>query len=298
MKLIVTLPAYNEEKNIGAVIRDIHTELKKHNYDYKILVVDDGSKDKTAEISKSEGAVVIKHPMNYGLAESFKTEMKGCLGHNPDVIVHIDADGQYRAEDIPRLVGEVKKGNDLVLGSRFSGKIEYMPLIKRLGNIAFSRVVSNIIRKKLVDTQTGFRAFTKEIAKLPIISTYTYTQEQIIRAAKQKSRIKEIPVYFRKRGKGTKSRLMRNPYHYAKSAWLNLIRIYRDYEPLKFFGWPGLSFILLSIILSLRLLFNFAKRHFPLGYWDEYVPTLILIAILIFGGLQLIFFGLLADMKR
>ena len=126
-----------------------------------------------------------------------------CLKLNVDAIVHIDADGQYLPKEIPSLIKEVENGNDLVLGSRFKGQIEQMPVTKRLGNIAFSKVISQLTGIRISDAQTGFRAFTREVAeKIQIISNHTYTQEQIIRAVKQKFRIKEVPVYFaRRKGK-------------------------------------------------------------------------------------------------
>jgi len=234
MKIVVTIPAYNERRTIGPLISGIRKVMIENKYDYEILVLDDGSKDNTVQIAKKKKAIVFSHPKNYGLAETFKTEIEKALELKADIIVHIDADHQYLPKEIPKLIDGIKKGYDLVLGSRFKGKIEHMPLIKRFGNKAFSRVISNISGLKISDAQTGFRAFTKEVArKINITSNHTYTQEQIIRAVKQKFRIKEVPVYFAKR-KG-KSRLMSNPFSYAIRAWINIIRTYRDYEPLKFF---------------------------------------------------------------
>ena len=103
MKVVVTIPAYNEERNIGKVIKDIHRALKGWKK-YQIVVVDDGSTDKTSSIANQLGALVVKHPRNYGLAETYRTEMKKCLDLQADVIVHIDADAQYPAEDIPRQI--------------------------------------------------------------------------------------------------------------------------------------------------------------------------------------------------
>ena len=194
--IVITIPAYNEEKTIGLVINKIKSVMDKTKYKCKVLVVDDGSKDKTKEVAKKAGALVYSHPYNYGLAETFRTEMKKCLELKADVIVHTDADGQYLAEEIPNLIKEVENGYDLVLGSRFRGRIQYMPLTKRIGNNAFSRVISKITRLNITDAQTGFRAFTKEVAKLNIISNHTYTQEQIIKAVHNKFRIKEIPATF------------------------------------------------------------------------------------------------------
>ena len=293
MRIIITIPAYNEEKTLGQVLKDIKKHVSKKDYDYSILVVNDGSTDRTAQIARNEKVTVISHPRNFGLAETFKTEMKKCLEMGADIIVHTDADGQYRAEEIPNLIEEVKKGSDLVLGSRFKGHIESMPIIKRIGNKAFSRVISEITKQKITDGQTGFRAFTKEIAKLPITSNHTYTQEQIIRASKEKFKIKEIPAYFAKRGGKTKSRLMKSPFEYATRAWINLFRIYRDYEPLRFFGYIGGLFILVGVFLGIWITYNIILTGSAGG-----IPRVILSTLALTTGLQILLFGFLADMYR
>lgn len=293
MKIIVTIPAYNEEKSIGRLVSGIKRVMDEGGYDYKILVVDDGSKDKTAVIAKKAGAIVYSHPKNYGLAECFKSEIEKCLELKADIIVHIDADLQYRPEEIPKLLKEIENGYDLVLGSRFKGKIEYMPLIKRIGNIAFSKAVSQITRIRISDAQTGFRAFTKKVAEItPITSNHTYTQEQIIRAVRKKFRVKEVPIYFAKRD--GKSRLMSNPFGYAIRASINLIRIYRDFEPLKFFGFIGGFILLIGFALGLYLVyFQFfgagAFRHMGLIMLDILIITI---------GLQVVIFGFIADMLK
>src|SRR3989344_6314931 len=134
MKVVVSIPAYNEERTIGKVIDDIKTSLSQTNYDYDILVLNDGSRDKTAEIANSKGAIVISNPRNLGLAETFKREMQECLKLKADIIVHTDADNQYPAHYLPKLIKKVEEGYDLVLGSRF-GKGKYSgSLLKSLGN--------------------------------------------------------------------------------------------------------------------------------------------------------------------
>ena len=292
MKIAVTIPAYNEEKSIVKLITGIKAIMNSCRYNYKILVVDDGSKDKTAEIAKKAGAIVYSHPKNYGLAETFKTEIKKCLEAKADIIVHIDADGQYLAKEIPKLINEVKNGYDLVLGSRFKGKIEYMPLVKRIGNKVFSKVVSQVCKMKITDAQTGFRAFTREVANdVSIISNHTYTQEQIIKAVKQKFKVKEIPIYFAKRN--GKSKLIRNPFEYAIKAWINITRIYRDYEPLKFFGILGMLVFGIGFLIGLYLVY----LHFTSGIVGHF--ALIMLDVLILSiGLQIVIFGFLADMNR
>ncbi|MFH1052997.1 MAG: glycosyltransferase family 2 protein [Candidatus Woesearchaeota archaeon] len=293
-KVIISIPAYNEEKTIGPVIDNIKKVMDNTDYQYKILVVDDGSKDNTKFIAEQKGADVVSHQRNYGLAEAFRTEMKECQKMNFDVIIHTDADGQYHAEDIPRLIKEVENGYDLILGSRFRGKIEGMPLVKMIGNKAFSKVISSITKLKITDGQTGFRAFTRDIVeKVKITSTHTYTQEQIIRSAKEKFSIKEIPVNFAKRGGGTKSRLISNPFEYAAKAWLNIIRIIRDYEPLKIFGTIGMFMILVGVLLGIWLVAKFIEAG-RVGH--PYVSILMVLFIIV--GLQIWLFGLLADMMK
>ncbi|MBU0628862.1 MAG: glycosyltransferase family 2 protein [Nanoarchaeota archaeon] len=292
MKVVITIPAYNEEKTIGRVIRDIKKVMHEISAECKILVIDDGSKDKTSEIAKKEGVIVFSHPINYGLAETFRTEMKKAAELDPDIIVHTDADGQYLASEIPKLIAPIKnKRADLVLGSRFKGRIESMPLIKKIGNRAFSKVISNITRTKISDGQTGFRAFTKEVAAIEIKSNHTYTQEQVIKAVLNKFRIVEVPVYFAER-KG-KSRLIKNPLEYAVKAWMNILRVYRDYEPLKFFGKIGGSFLTAGMLIGLYFIY----LHLTTGI-SGHLGLLFLMLLLIFSGIQIILFGLLADMNK
>ena len=291
MKVVVTIPAFNEEKTIGYTIREIKNVMDKTSYNYKILILDDGSSDKTFEIARKNGAVVVSNKRNLGLAETFKREMKECLKLKADIIVHTDADGQYPAYYIPEMIEKVEQGYDLVLGSRF-GKGNYggSSLMNKLGNRAFARVFSNLLKTKITDTTTGFRAFTKEVAELPLINTFTYTQEQLIRAGKSKMKIGEIPI---KTNKTRPSKLFKNPFDYAIKAWINIFRIYRDFEPLKFFGRIGLIFILAGFLLGLFILYRIITVGSAGG-----IPRVILSMLLILVGIQIAFFGFLADMYK
>jgi glycosyltransferase involved in cell wall biosynthesis len=288
MNVVVSIPAYNEERTIERVISDIKHTLK--GYSYKVLVVDDGSTDRTAQLAKKSGALVVSHPTNLGLAEAFKTEMEHALKINPDIIVHTDADGQYPAQGIPKLIAKVKEGNQLVLGSRF-GRGRYRGgLSKALGNRAFAIVFSNLLRTRITDTTTGFRAFTPTVARLPVINTFTYTQEQLIRARNAKLRIAEVPINARRT---RRSRLFTNPMDYALKSWINIMRIYRDFAPLKFFGAFGGFFLLMGLGLSVWILTTLVKTGSVGG-----IPRVILAAICILTGVQIVLFGFLADMNR
>ncbi len=290
MQIVISMPAFNEENTILSVINEIQLVMDQTQYKYKILVLNDGSQDKTEEIAKKAGALVRSHDRNKGLAETFKSEMKFCLDEKADIIVHTDADGQYPASYIPKLIEEIINGNDLVLGSRFSGKIESMSFIKRIGNIAFAKVFTQLCKTKITDSTTGFRAFTKSVAKeIELNTKFTYTHEQLIKAARQKFKIIEIPIYARKT---RESKLMKGPFDYAIKAWINLIRIYRDYDPLSFFGKIGITMIALGLLISLYITYYYLSYGFVGG-----IPRVILSAMLILSGIQIIIFGLLADMR-
>jgi len=291
MKIIISIPAYNEEETIGKVIEEIKEETKNSKDKIEILVFNDGSKDKTEEKAREKGVIVVSHQENEGLAKTFRDEMKECIKRKADIIVHTDADGQYYAKDIPRLIEKIKEGNDLVLGTRFYTNIGHMPWLKRGGNKAFARVFTKMTGVKVTDTTTGFRAFTRELAeKIEFINNFTYTQEQIIRAARQKFRIAEIGIETRKT---RKSRLFRNPFEYAFKAWINILRIYRDYDPLKFFGRIGLTLMTLGGIIGIY----FVYLHLTTGI-EGHIGLLFLMTLLILIGIQIIAFGFLADMKK
>ena len=222
-KVVITIPAYNEEESIGAVINEIKTVMSNTNYIYQIMLLDDGSVDRTKKITEENGVLFFSNGCNKGLAYTFKKEMEICCGLEADIIVHIDADGQYPPKYIPEMIESVLDGYDLVLGSRFGKGVYDGSIGKKLGNMFFARILSLIFRKNLHDTTTGFRAFTKEIAQLPIGSKFTYTQEQLIHAIRYKKLIKEIPIIARKT---RKSRLFSNIFEYFYRATITILRIF------------------------------------------------------------------------
>ena len=288
MKIVISIPAFNEEKTLGKVINEIKGVMKL--YDYQVLVLDDGSDDKTVEVAKKNGAVVVSNKRNLGLAETFKREMTECLKLKADIIVHTDADGQYPSSYIPLMIKKVQTGNDLVLGSRFKKGSYSGSLMKRLGNIAFAKVFSKLLKTRIYDTTTGFRAFNSEVAKLPLINDFTYTQEQIIRAGKANMKIGEV---FIQTNKTRPSRLFKNSFDYAAKAWINILRIYRDFAPLKFFGRIGFLFIGSGFILGLFIMYHISAFGTAGG-----IPRVILSMLLILVGVQIWLFGFLADMNK
>ncbi len=291
MRVVISIPAYNEEKTIGRVIEDIKKIMDHTKYEYKILVIDDGSKDNTSKIAKEKGAIVVSNKRNLGLAETFKREMQECLKLKADIIIHTDADGQYPSKYIPQMIKKIEEGYDLVLGARFGKGAYEGSFMKKLGNVAFARVFSKLLKTKITDTTTGFRVFTPEVANLPLINSFTYTQEQLIRAGKAKMKIGEIPI---KTNKTRHSKLFKNSLDYALKAWINIFRIYRDFEPLKFFGKIGLIIFSFGFLMGLWLLYLFITTLTIKGH----VAMAVLSMLLMTMGVQIILFGFLADMVR
>ncbi len=293
MKLIITIPAYNEEKTIAKVIREIPKRISGIKK-IEIIVVDDGSTDNTAKIAKQNGAIVIKHTCNRGLAKAFKTGLNAALARGADIIVNTDADFQYNQKQIPELIKPILEGKaDIVLGSRFKGWIEEMPLSKRLGNKLATAVVRLVTGYKISDAQTGFRAFSREAAlRMNVLSDYTYTQETLLIAAEHKLKVVEIPVDFRKRA--DRSRLISSIWSYAKKAGATILLAYLSYKPLKVFLTLGALLILAGLFAGIKVLMH----YFATGLVQPYLPTALLSSLLLILGFEVVIIGLVAEMIK
>jgi glycosyltransferase involved in cell wall biosynthesis len=227
-KLVVMIPAYNEEETIGGVIREIPRSIDGFET-IDVIVTNDGSVDGTKEVALEAGAaLVVSHRRNRGLAATFRTGLKFAIKRGADVIVNTDADLQYDQRQIPDLVSPIVLGNaDMVLGSRFKGWIEHMPRRKRMGNMLATCVTRILSGFSVSDAQSGFRAFNREVAEfLRVTSTKTYVQETIIRPARKGFRIVEIPITFRKRE--GESRLIKSIWGYAFHVLPELVSCYID----------------------------------------------------------------------
>lgn len=293
MRLIITIPAYNEEATISKVIDEIPKKIKGID-EIEVLVIDDGSTDNTAKIAEAHGAEVIRHASNLGLAKAFRTGLYSSLEKGAGIILNTDADFQYNQKQIPLLLKPILEGRaDIVLGSRFKGSIEAMPIHKKLGNILASRVLSFVTGYKISDGQTGFRAFSRESAlRMNLWSDYTYTHETLLHAAENSLVIEEVPVDFRKRA--DKSRLISSIWLYAFNASKTLFNYYLYYKPLQLFGFLGAILILSGLISGMRVLVHF----FNTGLVSPYIPTAVLTSVFLIVGFILIMIGLVADLVK
>lgn len=296
MKLIINIPAFNEEQVIGKTIQKI-----SRNYpgidEVRIHVINDGSKDKTAETSKIAGAdLVHSHPTNRGVGKTFRTAVEQALLAGADIMVNIDADGQFDPNDISKLVEPILSGRaDMVIANRFGKhKATNIPSIKDKLNRLAANIVSNFMRTEIDDLTCGFRALSREtMLRLNLPGDFTYTQETIIDALGKNLKLVWIPVtvtYF----EGRKSRVVKTVWGFVSNSAKIILKAVRDVRPMKFFGIPGLTLILSGLIVfSIFLSFYFQKFEItPYRNW------LLLSIVLLLIGLQCLVFALIADMIK
>jgi len=293
MKIVVMIPAYNEESFIGEVIKKIHKNIPENA---KILVINDGSRDNTLEVAKSAGAdKIISHKENKGLGVAFKTGIENALKMDADIIVGIDADGQFNSEDISRLIQPIiDKKADMVTCSRFLYKkhILKMPWIKKFGNKLFTNLINIITKKRYTDTQCGFRAYSKKAASsMTLFGEYTYTQEVFIDLISKGFKIIEVPCEVRGQRVG-KSKLIKNVFSYGIRVFLIILRSMRDYRPLSFFGIPGAITFYIGFLINSSLFIRRLIEHkiYP------YMPLVYVATILMIFGVLVIILAFLADM--
>lgn len=195
MKLFVIIPAHNEEKSIGNVIDTLH----KHNYQ-NIIVVNDASEDRTEEIALKKRVIVLNHIINRGQGAALRTGNEYALENGADIIVHFDADGQMRAEDIPTMIAPIlKKEADVTIGSRFLGKESDIPPSKRVTLKAGRLFLKIFYGAKLTDSQCGFRALSRKGAQQIVITQdgMAHASEIIAQIFKKRVKFKEVPVIIR-----------------------------------------------------------------------------------------------------
>lgn len=205
LQVIVFLPAYNEEESIGHVIKKIPRDFHE-KVDVKVLVIDDGSKDRTVEVATASGAdYIVSFPTNRGLGAAVRAGLQECFERGADIGVMIDADDEYPADYIPNLLEPIFKGEaDYTMGSRFMGTIQGMKLYRRLGNYFFTMVQSLLLRKWIYDGQSGMRAFTRRaLQHAEIIHDYNYAQVLTLNLVRKGFRVKEVPIPYHVRLTGS-----------------------------------------------------------------------------------------------
>jgi len=290
MKLIVQIPCLNEAETLPATVQDVPRAIPGIDA-VEILVIDDGSRDGTAEVARRNGVEhVVRFPQRKGLAAAFAAGIDACLRLGADIIVNTDGDNQYAGADIPKLIAPLVAGEaDIVIGDREVRDLAHMSATRKRLQWLGSWVVRQVSDTKVPDTTSGFRAYTREAAlRMTIVSDFTYTLESIIQAGKKRMAIVHVPIRSNPRTRS--SRLFSSVWTYVKASAATIIRVYAMYEPLKVFGLIGLVVFGGGVAVSLRFVY-----FYLVGEGLGHVQSLILASILLIVGFQIALIGLLAD---
>jgi len=296
MRLIVNLPAYNEEEKIAGTIRRIPREIAGIDEVF-VQVIDDGSKDRTFEAAREAGAdFVYSNGINRGIGKTFRHAVERALENKADIMVNIDADGQFDPEDIRKIIAPIlAKEADMVSADRFDHlRAKNIPFIKDILNRLAARVIGNFMNTTIKDLTCGFRGYSREaLLRLNLPGDFTYTQETIIDALGKGLKVVWVPVevtYF----EGRKSRVVKSIANYVSNSFRIIIKAVRDVRPMKFFGVPGLILITISVVIFGIFFFNYLTDFKITPYRNQ----LFFAAGFFIVGLQFFVFALMADMIK
>lgn len=291
MKLVIQIPCYNEEKALPITLKDLPKKIEGID-EIEVLIIDDGSKDNTVEVAKSLGVKhVVNMPHNYGLAKAFVAGLQKSLEIGADIIVNTDADNQYCANDIEKLVKPILAGDaDIVIGTRPVSKIEHFSPLKKLLQKLGSCVMRLISSTEVEDAPSGFRAFSRNSAlQLNVFDNYTYTLETIIQARAKGLILKCVPINVN--ADLRKSKLVKSMFDYIIRSVFTMIRMFIIYRPFRFFAIIAGLFLTLGTILGLRFLY-----YYVFSSGNGHIQSLILSAILIITGVQIAVIAVLSEL--
>lgn len=292
MKLVIQIPAWNEEESLGSALEALPREVEGFDR-VEVLVIDDGSTDRTARVAREHGARVLAMPGHRGLAMSFAAGLREALRMGADVIVNTDADNQYDASSIPDLVTPILRGEaDMVIGDRGVASLPHFSPTKRLLQRLGSWVVRRLSGTEVRDATSGFRAISRRAAtRLHVFTRFTYTLETILQAGEAGLRVVSVPVRVNA-GPQRPSRLFRSNLGYVIRSLESMARVVVLYNPLRVFLRVGTVPVLAGLILLLRFLYLTATGGDPTGR----LQSLILAVILVVVGVQIAVVGLVADL--
>ena len=291
MKLIIQIPCLNEEQTLPETLKDLPKSLNGID-EIEILVIDDGSTDRTVQSAKEHGVHhILSLTNNKGLAKAFIFGIGHSLKLGADIIVNTDADNQYFGGDIEKLVQPIlDKRADIVIGNRQVETISHFSPIKILLQKLGSWTVRRLSGTTIPDATSGFRAYSKEAAlQMNVISDFTYTVETIISAGNKNLAIEHTPVRTNK--KLRESRLFPSIQVYLRRTLVTMLKVYSMYRPLKLFTIAGGSIFLVGFAIGCRYLFFFFQ-----GQTEGHIQSLILSAITLIVGFQIIMMGIAAEL--
>ena len=292
MKLIIQIPCFNEAATLAIALGDLPKSVPGIDQ-VEVLIIDDGSSDDTVRVARECGVQhVVGFRSNQGLARAFMLGIQSCIERGADIIVNTDADNQYCAADIPKLIQPILDGRaDFVIGARPISEIAHFSLAKKLLQRFGSWVVRRVSGTDVADAPSGFRAISREAAlSLNVFSGYTYTLETVIQAGQHGMKVVSVPIGVN--GELRPSRLVRSIPNYIKRSILTMFRIFVVYQPLKFFMTVALLPFGTGLALGLRFLY-----FWYFGEGTGHVQSLILAAVLLILGANTFLLAIIADLQ-
>jgi glycosyltransferase involved in cell wall biosynthesis len=292
MKLIVQIPCLNEEATLPATITDIPRAIDGID-EIELLVIDDGSTDRTVEVAREHGVEhIVRLTNNKGLAAGFQAGLDACLKLGADIVVNTDADNQYRGADIAKLVAPVLAGEaDIVVGDRQVSSIDHFSGSKKALQRIGSWVVRRLSDTEIADATSGFRAYNREAALgLLVVDNFTYTLESLIQAGKMLVAVDQVQIATNPQTR--ESRLFDSTGSYVRRSALSILRIYARYEPLRVFATAGLLIGLLALAAWMPFLIDWIVNGDSTGH----IQSLILGAVLFIAAVQLLALGVIGDL--
>ncbi|UCH95896.1 MAG: glycosyltransferase family 2 protein [Candidatus Aminicenantes bacterium] len=291
MKLIIQIACFNEQEALPETLNALPKKLEGID-EIEVLIINDGSTDKTFEVAKKHGVDhIISFKKNQGLARSFMAGLNECLKHGADIIVNTDADNQYHGDDIKNLIKPILEGRaDMVIGTRPISRIKHFSLTKKIMQKIGSWLVRRVSHTNVSDAPSGFRAITQNAAlKLNVFNTFTYTHETIIQAGLKNMVIECVPV----RVNPTKrpSRLFKSIPAYIIRSFIAILRMMVVYRPFRFFFTLGAIFLLGGLVIGLRYLY-----FLIIGQGAGHVQSVILAGVFIGISFQMILVAFIADL--
>ncbi len=291
MKLIIQIPCYNEEGTLAIALAALPRQIPGIDK-VEWLIIDDGSTDKTVEVALANGVDHIVHlPHNQGLARGFMAGLEACLKAGADIIVNTDADNQYCAGDIPKLVEPIlSRKAEIVIGARPISEIEHFSFTKKMLQKLGSWVVRVASNTDIPDAPSGFRAISRDAAMhLNVFNEYTYTLETIIQAGQKNMSITSVPIRVNEDLRP--SRLLKSIPSYIKRSIVTIIRIFIIYRPFRFFASIGAVLFGAGFLIGLLFLWRYLS-----GEGEGHVQSLILASALLVMGFQTLLIAFVADL--
>ena len=297
MKLFIQIPCLNEEKTLPDVLKGIPESIPGIDK-IEILVIDDGSSDKTVKKAKKHGVKhILKLGTNRGLAYAFMSGVNYCLEHGADIVVNTDGDNQYFGADIEKLVLPILEDTaDMVVGSRPIWKHKEFSAVKKFFQLLGSRTLRLISKTKIKDAPSGFRAMSRKACmQLYVYSRFSYTMETLIQAGNSNMRVKSVDV--RVNPKTRESRLFNSSFEHIRKSGATILTMFVLYRPGRFFSLIALIFLLPSLFLGFRFIYLVFITQHP-DPERTYIPSLILLAIFAFIGIFSVFLGIIGELIK